>query len=105
MKLSRPIRAGILMGVNHDNLVELIASLLSVNESVNPQSLSEQYIAEITEYDRVHLADNCFWGDDSASRVKKDRYKRKYNVKPKRPRNGNPMNKQEPVGVRFIPLL
>ena len=115
MKLSRPIRAGILMGVNHDNLVELIASLLSVNESVNPQSLSEQYIAEITEYDRVYLADNCFWGDDSASRVKKDRYKRKCNVKlaagveekstRKRSRIGNPIDQQKPVGVYFNPLL
>jgi hypothetical protein len=106
IEISRPIRAGILLDVNRHHLVELITTLLSITDAEDPKSLSEKYITEVALFDRVRLADNCFWGDDSASRVKKDRYKSKRNANRhvsdedshKRRRKGNPW----PIDIEAI---
>lgn len=70
-KISRPIRAGLLLGVDRSQLVELVSSLISVSK---PKIVAQKSIDEIAKYSIVELTDNCFWGDDSFARVTKERY-------------------------------
>lgn len=74
--VSTPIRAGILMDVDRGKLLELITLLSPVCDKPNPEEVAQMYFDEVAQYSRVQLADNCFWGNDSASRVTKERYQR-----------------------------
>lgn len=72
--VSLPIRAGILLDIPNEKIVDLIMSLEHLQSKDN--KLAESYIEEVSTYSKIQLADNCFWGDDSASRITKERYKR-----------------------------
>ena len=65
--VSHPIRAGLLLGVKRDHLLNLVRSLDPVKQAPNPIDLANKYIESIAKYDRVILADNCFWSDGSSS--------------------------------------
>ena len=69
LHIRRPVRAGLLLGVDRDQLCDVVASLEPVNKSENPVCLATSYIENIAHYDRVCLADNCFWGDDGTVRM------------------------------------
>jgi hypothetical protein len=68
--LHRPIRAGLLYGVDHVELLSLIAGLL-IPDFPGPEDETVQrreerarlYIAVVSGYTVPELADNCFWGD------------------------------------------
>lgn len=70
------IRAGLLLLVDQEKLIDVIASFDTMSTETDPRSVAMKYIAELAEYSSVQLADNCFWGNDSAFRVTKERYKR-----------------------------
>lgn len=75
--ISRPIRAGLLRNIDNGQLAEFVASLDPICYDTDPISVARKYISDISQFDTLRLADNCFWGDDSASRVKKERYQQK----------------------------
>jgi hypothetical protein len=74
MEVSRPIRAGILFGVDSLKLKELIIELLICLDGPDKFSLETQssradiYIGIISGADKVELLDNCFWGDGTMHR-------------------------------------
>lgn len=72
--ITQPIRAGILMSVDQDKLIDLISSLLPITKESEHRETVKKYIEEISQYDAIHLANNSFWGHDSSSRVTKERY-------------------------------
>lgn len=72
--ISKPIRAGLLLDVDKDKLVDLIASLSPVCNEISPKAVAQIQIDEIRQYDNIQLLNNCFWGNDSESRVNKERY-------------------------------
>ena len=74
VNICRPIRAGLLQGVDHVRLVELIASMEPVEEH-NQITTAEAHINEIASHTRLDLQDNGFWWDDTASRITGERYK------------------------------
>ena len=79
-RISRPIRAGLLLGVERDRLVELVMSLQSdVSESSDTESRKEQadqMIRDVREkHTDVQLADNCYWGDKSTVRKNGSQYR------------------------------
>jgi hypothetical protein len=85
MHIHRPIRAGLLYGVDHMELLSLIAHLLipdfSGPEDESIQQREERarlHIAVVSGYTVPELADNCFWGDVIVS-TKKRQPKRKRN--------------------------
>jgi hypothetical protein len=60
ISVSTAIRTGILLGEQHNNLVELTFSLL-ISMFSNPEKCREithVYIAEVQQFDRVTLLDN-----------------------------------------------
>lgn len=74
--ITLPIRAGLLLQVEQSKLIELIASLVPANIEENNITFAETHINTISKYSYAELADNCFWGNDSCSRVNKERYVR-----------------------------
>jgi hypothetical protein len=84
--VSHPIRAGLLLGVNRDHLLNLIKSLDPVKHTPNPTTMAKQYIDTIARYDRALLADNCFWGPSSP------------------PRSRGVCSKQPPKGGGAVPM-
>jgi hypothetical protein len=85
MHIHRPIRAGLLYGVDLTEMLSLITSLL-VPDFPGPEDETIQrreerarvYIAVVSGFTDPELADNCFWGDTVAS-IKKCPSKRKRN--------------------------
>ena len=69
LHVRRPIRAGLLLGVNRKQLCDVIVSLDSIKDAEDPVSLATNYIECIAQYDRVCLADSCFWGAASGVRI------------------------------------
>jgi hypothetical protein len=69
LHVRRPIRAGLLLGVDRKQLCDVVASLETIKDTEDPVSLATSYIECVAQYDRVCLADSCFWGDASGVRV------------------------------------
>jgi hypothetical protein len=70
LEISRPIRAGILYGVDFVDLQSLVESLLipsypiPVRDSIQEREVRARiYIAVLSGFTHPELADNCFWGD------------------------------------------
>lgn len=79
--VSNAIRAGILMEVESEKLVELIASMEPICKENDSTRIAKEYIKEVALFDPVKLSDNCFWGNDTSTRINKERYK--HHKKPK----------------------
>ncbi len=85
MHINRPIRAGLLYGVDHTQLLSLITGLL-IPDFPGPEDETMQrreerarlHVAVVSGYTIPELADNCFWGDAIVS-TKKHPPKRKRN--------------------------
>jgi hypothetical protein len=85
IKISRPIRAGLLYGVDHTELLSLITGLLipdfpgpEDDSMLQREERARLYVAVVSGYTVPELADNCFWGDAIVS-TKKRPPKRKRN--------------------------
>lgn len=90
MHIRRPIRAGLLYGVDNAELLSLIAHLLIPDfpgaENKSFQQREERarlFIAVVSGYTAPELADNCFWGDAIVCTKKRP---------PKRKRNDQGVN-------------
>ena len=68
LHIRRPIRAGLLLGVDRNQLCSLVTSMEPIKNAENPVFVATSFIEHIAQYDRACLADNCFWGDDSSVR-------------------------------------
>ncbi len=67
--ISRPIRAGLLYGVNEDELRSLVVNLLGPSYPVTDEYYTQRReeharmcIAVVSGFNVPELADNCFWG-------------------------------------------
>jgi hypothetical protein len=85
--IHRPIRAGLLYGVNHMELLSLITNLLipdfpgPEDETIHRrEECARLYIAVVSGFTVPDLVDNCFWGD-AITGIKKCPPKRKRNEK------------------------
>lgn len=85
-EISTPIRAGLLLKLDHNKLVDLIASLSPMWNEQSSRDNAELYIKEISRYGKEQLANNCFWGNDTSVRINKERYKH-----PTKKRKPNPL--------------
>lgn len=74
--ITQPIRCCLLNNVDMRQCLDLIKCMSPICTEEDPDSVAQAYINEIATFNKIDLADNCFWGDDSASRVTKERYKR-----------------------------
>lgn len=88
-QLSRPIRAGILLHVDHNLLQQLVASLEPLSTDVPDAAARLACAAELIDEIRlnhsdVQLADNCYWGDNSSARKGRPAYR---HPRRKRPRS------------------
>ncbi len=69
IEVVRPIRAGVLFGVDRNKLCELVVKLLVIRDGDEPFPVETQefragiYIDTISGFSNAELIDNCFWGD------------------------------------------
>ncbi len=76
--LSKPIRAGLLLNVDNEQLIELVLNLLdkAYNTMVdNKNAYAITLIDMMKGFSVVHLTDNCFWNDNSSIRKDGHMYK------------------------------
>lgn len=64
------IRASLLRQIS----IETIRNLIKSTDTKLDLLVVDGYIGEMKTYDDVVLADNCFWGNGSDSRINKERY-------------------------------
>ncbi len=83
--ISRPIRAGLLYGVEYTELLSLVASLLipdfpgHADETIQRrEERARLHVAVVSGYTVPELSDNCFWGDAIVA-IQKRMLKRKRN--------------------------
>ena len=60
LQLTCPIRAGLLLNVDREALINLITTMLPVTEVANRHQTAAEYVEEVSQCDRMHLVDNTF---------------------------------------------